>query len=1441
VFRRVAVRLARLAVGLIATTLIVIGIALSVLETGWAKDRLRGLMVRQANEYLTVTLTIGRFGGSLFRGLEFGDVKLSRDGKALVTIDELALSYSLRELFESGTVIRRVRLTRPRFFVTRTPEGRWDLAAIVKRERREGQQTGPNRPIVVQRIDIEDGRVVFNNPLDFGAAHAPTDFDALNATLAFAYYPVRWRLDFERLSFTGRAPDLTISALHGGLGNGPAGWFFDKLSITTPRSAYTIDGRVVRGDRPTELQLDVHAARFAFQEWSGVLRGLKNIAVESAFDAALKGPLARIGTDIRLAGTGGTVSGHLVLDTTIPGWRGAGTVDVGRLNLARWLNDVERPSDVTGRVTFDLALELGRHFPRGVYTFDGPHAMYMNYAADNLKARGQLTSEAVLVGEATASAYGARVSTHDASIGIDAPHPYRFRGSVTGVDLRHVPATVPVPHVDSRLTFDYDVTGRFSHPYIAGNAVFGASTFLGASIAAGTVGTIDTQETVRYTGDGVISQVDLRRFGEGLDVAWLRDPRYAGTIAGRFRVEGSGTDRRTLTLTASGRLARAELFRGVLGDADVTMAIERGTLRATYTGRFSGLDPAIPFDDERWRASLTGSGSMTATVHDLLLRDVTTADYDVTGSLALDRSTVRDIAFDRARVEATLRDGTLTVAALEAAGPTVSGRGSGTLALDDDQSSSFAYDISAADLARLAPLTGVEAAGSVATKGRLSGPWASLRAAGSGTIAQLDAFNVRILTVNGAYDVMVPADVTAAAGHFDGRASFASIAGQALQEMSGTVAFDNNRFTFDVRVAETEQRTGSLAGTALFRPSERSLTLLDLRIALGKAPWRLESAAGPPTISWDDAGVTVTPLAFAGSGDERIRIAGTWRTDGAGSLRVTAAHVFLDTLQSAFDRPTRYGGVLDADVTIRGTRDRPEFSSTLTVTNGRVERVSYQTLAGRVDYAGRVFTIDVRLDQSAGVWITARGSVPLAFVDQTLPAQPMDVAITSSGVNLGLIEGVTNLVRHVSGELRVDVRAIGTTVDPHFTGTVRIDGGAFDVAASGAKYKNARVDLGLSADRIAVNTFHVEDTNGRPLDLRGSLGTHELRVGDLEIEISTRRFEVLRNEFGRVDLDAALQLRGRFEAPLLSGELTIGASELRVDRILERALFQPYSIEPTSIVEVDPVAALNPWQRLGMNLIVRVPNTLRLLGDNVQVSPGTPIGLGDINLRVAGDLSLYKDASEPLYVNGAFDQVSGTYAFQGRRFDVDPVSSIVFRGDLNPDVYIGVTRDISGVQVRVGLVGPLRQPELRLSSVPPLEESDVLSLVVFNTSTNLLTSQQQQDLVVRAGALAAGFLATPLVSAISNQIGLDVLELEPGDELHGLGAKVTIGEEIAPGLVARFSRQFGPEPYDEATIEYYLSQILRLRATFSDVQTQSRSPFRRIERAGLDLLFFFSF
>ena len=601
----------------------------------------------------------------------------------------------------------------------------------------------------------------------------------------------------------------------------------------------------------------------------------------------------------------------------------------------------------------------------------------------------------------------------------------------------------------------------------------------------------------------------------------------------------------------------------------------------------------------------------------------------MSGRLALEGSRVRDLTVDTGTIQASLRDSTLTIAQLEMRGPAVDGRGSGTVGFAGETTTDFGYDVTRADLSQLEWLTGQQAGGIVASKGRLTGTWSTLRAAGDVWVTQLDAYSVNALTATAQYDVTLPSgDAARAKARITGRAGFVTLLGQSVLDASGTLTYDAQRLGFDVALKQQEGREGRLAGTVVLRLDQREASLEALTVTLGRLPWTLAAPAAP-TVTWSDQQIAVTPMEFvAGSNGERIGIAGTWRTDGKGALRVTANRVFLDTLQAAFERPTRYGGVIDLDATISGTRDKPEASGTVTISNGRVERVSYQKLEARFTYGAQMFDVDARLDQAPGVWVTAVGKIPLGLMDPTAPEQPIDVTVKSSTISLGLIEGITDVVRNVSGDITLDVKAIGTSHDPHMGGTIAIANAGFLVVPTGSRYKNTRAALTLTTDRITVDSLHVEDADGRPLDVHGSLGTHELRVGELQIEGTARHFEVMHNELGSVNIDASVRLQGRWEAPRIAGDVTIQSGTLRVDEILSRALFQPYATEQTRMSDVDAVAALNPWDRLGLDLALHVPATLRLVGDSVQVSQDTPIGLGNINLRVRGDLYLYKDPGD---------------------------------------------------------------------------------------------------------------------------------------------------------------------------------------------------------------------
>ncbi len=1448
--------LGRVLVSTLALLLAAIVIGGLALQSSWGKERIRRLIVSQAARVLNGTLDIGRIDGSILGGITLVDVRLQQDDVAVIRIARAEVDYGIRELYQGGTFIRRLRLERLHVVGAKDRAGRWNLGQLIRPRPPRPPSGAPPRLIGFDRVELVDATVEFADPLFFGAARVSSRFDDLDAVFAFELRGPAWSLSFDRASWTGRDPDLTIGRLAGGIATDATGWTFTQLRVESARSAFTVDGAVRRQPAPTVLALEVAADRFAFQEWGGMLGGLRNIAVEAAFTTHLDGPLGRLATTLDLRSTGGAVRGDFVLDSTVPGWHGSGTADVTRLDVAHWFNRPDRRSDVTGRIEFDLDLDLGRRFPRGTYRFSGRHAAYIGYEADNVIAAGTLTATEAVIAAATATAYGADVRVRSGAIAIDAPYRYRFAGRAAGLDLRRVPREVPVPHVDSTLVLDYDVHGQFAPGYIIGEATFGSSEFLGAQIAAGAFGSIDTSATpVHYSGEGTMTGISLRRFGDGLDVAWMREARYDGIIAGRFHVDATGSGAAGLVLDGGGRLSQAHIFQGRLHDADVTVHLEDGSLRGSYDGAFERINPARATGDDRLVASLTGAGRATFAVAGLLTRAVALADYSVAATATLRDSVIRMVDVDRAAVEFGLADEVLTLTTLDLRGPLLEATARGVVPLDDVRSSDVDFDLLRGDLALVRQSAGGRLAGAVTSQGHLSGPLSELRVTGDARISRLTAAGLEILTGGAAYDATLrPAHLEQTVARVSGTVGPLTISGQAINEISGNAALDGQRLTIDLRGTRAGGLNGSVGMVLRVSTAARQIDVSALDVVVQDVAWRA-AVATPPGLRWDDDGVTIRELILTdvATAAQRVTISGEWRSGTTSGLRVRAAAVDIDNVSGAFAQPPRYGGRLNADAVIRPASGAGNaiVTGTFTVTDGRIRRLAYDRLAATIGYDDGQFAVDARLDQRPGVWITAQGRVPLGVLVDGQPDLPMQLAIASSQIDVGILEGLTDTVRDVRGTMQLQVDVVGTANDPHFDGFVDITNAGFVVSRTGAAYQNTRMAVALARDQVTVKALHVEDRRGHALDVTGSLATHELRVGDFAVTARARQFEVMRNEFGTTEVDADLDLQGRFESPRLAGTIAITGGDLNVDEILDRALLRPYATEAAapaaadSGIEVDPLVVLNPWERLGIDLTVSTRGTLRMVGDNVQVSTGTPLGLGNVNVRAYGEVYLYKDPAQPLFVTGSLDSLTGTYAFQGRRFDLDPASSINFRGDLNPELYVTVRRTISAVETRVSIVGPLTEPELRLSSTPALDDSNILALIVFNTTLNELNAVQQQELAVRAGTLAAGFLATPLVTALERSLGLDILEIElqpSGAAGTTASPRVTVGDEIAPGLVARFSRQFGANDYSEATIEYYLSRLFRIRATFSDAGIVApTSRLRRVERIGIDLLVFFSF
>jgi translocation and assembly module TamB len=210
--------------------------------------------------------------------------------------------------------------------------------------------------------------------------------------------------------------------------------------------------------------------------------------------------------------------------------------------------------------------------------------------------------------------------------------------------------------------------------------------------------------------------------------------------------------------------------------------------------------------------------------------------------------------------------------------------------------------------------------------------------------------------------------------------------------------------------------------------------------------------------------------------------------------------------------------------------------------------------------------------------------------------------------------------------------------------------------------------------------------------------------------------------------------------------------------------------------------------------------------------------------------------------------VRGFYEFQGRRFTIQRDGTVQFHGlpEVNPDIDITAERLIpnSGVTARIHITGTARAPQLALTSDPALDEADILSLIVFNRSVNELGSGERASLAETAGGIASGFVASSLGKSIGKALDVDLFEITTSDEVTGETAGgITLGKQVGDKAFVRFRQQFGQRSFTEFMLEYQLAKFLRLETRLSPETSgvANRLTQRRVERAGIDLIFFFSY
>jgi hypothetical protein len=1472
-------------------------------QTAWFRERLRRLAMRQAERALEGTLVIGSVEGNLYNGVTLRDVSVMQGNVPVVRVAQVQLEYSMGDVLGAGRTVRRIAIDSPVIEAVRTPAG-WNVARLLK-PRPPADPNKPRATFSLPEVRVTNARVAVREVGVPQTQAIPRRVDGLNFEGSVSSSPQELSVDVRRLTFRAGQPDLDLRSLAGRIVSVTAGWRFQALAVRTGESTLTADGTLSRSApaAPWAFDLDVTGKPLSLPE-IGRFFPAASFDLHPTMAVSVNGTLDALALDLDVTQSeAGRAKGVLELDATGPGRGISGRLAVGDLNLAPIVRSAAATGRISGDATFDLRFPSATAgFPvDGTANFTGARAGAYGYEATNVKVDATLDGRRIRL-DGSANAYGARATTRGTiarpgqgqrDLTVD------LAGRIAGLDLRRLPANLRVPVLATDIDGSYAVSGSLAA--LKAEATLGSSTIEGATVADGTTGRFArTPAGFTFGAAGTIAGLDVQRLGAALRVPAMTDARLAGEVNGSFEVTGEQRGRDGLRVEATGTVTDTTTFGGRLPQVAYGLTLDGNRVDVTAKGRVEDFE----LETLTGTAAATGvlRGDIDARVSLSDMRAVTLENIDVQATVALDQPTVLKVPFSTVTADVSLARGLATVQRLEGRGEGFTLTADGTVGLGTDDASDLRYRLVADSLVQPAKVADLPLTGAATTEGRVTGTRANFLVTGTASgdqISYQDRMTAGVVTAQ--YAVRLP-DWDAA--RLDVEASIDAqqiqVSGQTLSAVNGTVGYSNRTVRFDVDGTDAV-RTLEAKGTLRLEEAMQRLELEQAQVARNGVAWAL----APGTV----ARVAITPRQLTVGtvdlvrGEQRIQFEGTVgiAADAESSLRVDATGVDIGDVLVLANQDVDADGILTASATLGGTRERPLADGQLSVAQGRVRKIDVQSLGGRITFDGTLALIDLELIKDAYARVTAKGVVPRTLLEgrsdeHVVPsaADRIDVAILSTPIDLALAEGVSEYVTKLAGQAQMDVRVTGSGRDPHVQGALFLTNGTFVVPLTGVTYKNLDAVLTFEEERLIISELGVETDNGDLLTLQGELGLSREQARTVNLRMKGTDFRVLDNRYGLLDLDTDMTISGTLLAPVIEGSISVSDGRLELDEILPEVADtayatkaeyqgipterlrgaivpdllgpdeQPLRLEagtntfalgtppPSTESDGDPAAAtdgeaaeepVSAFAGSALNIQVNIPDNLVLRGQSIEAARAS---IGDVNATLGGNFRVAKTASKPVVLLGAVNTVRGTYAYQGRRFDILRDGQILFRGseEIDPRLDITAERVIQGVEARVRIQGTARKPELSLSSNPPLDDGDILALIVFNQPLNQLGTGQQNSLSERAGGIAAGFVVSPLAEALGSTLDLDQFEVETTDPNGRVNPAVVIGQQVTQDMFLRFRQQFGNQQVSQFLLEYRLANYLRLQGNIAEgegLTAGNRSLTQRIEQYGVDLVFYFSF
>ncbi len=519
-------------------------------------------------------------------------------------------------------------------------------------------------------------------------------------------------------------------------------------------------------------------------------------------------------------------------------------------------------------------------------------------------------------------------------------------------------------------------------------------------------------------------------------------------------------------------------------------------------------------------------------------------------------------------------------------------------------------------------------------------------------------------------------------------------------------------------------------------------------------------------------------------------------------------------------------GEMSGEIKFGSSLKHPDLRADITARDLEYMEFKSDRLTLSVLFSGDKMGLDLKIIDNNEEILSAVADATIKLdpenMDKSIGQAQYRATIKSKGVDISPISVFNEEIQELNGKLSVDLVAEGTGEDPNISGRLELRDMTMKVLALRNKIHIDNAVMDMSGKYGTLRQVTIDTGEGK--------GVFEGRVDfrDLSYTGKGTMSNMLMQTFPAdvtANLDGDLEVEGKFLNAFIKGNITARNIEIMVP---EKPLKEIESIKFIDEQDSDKDEFIYTGAKkedfveefIALDLDVDIPRDSWVKG-------------GGANIEVEGKLDINKSYKEPYFITGNIDVIRGDYQFMGRLFKVEN-GTVSFRGKkiIDPFLDLRATYEVSSVEVYINITGTAEKPKIQLSSDPPLDENEIVSYLVFGTSSDKLGTDERVEFQEKAGEVLGTMAVGELREAIGDDLAIDVMTIK-GGQTGFRDTHLEIGKYLTDDLYVGYERlsyeRYFYERYffspglpsstvtaNRAVIEYRVFDFLTLESEIGD-------------------------